>query len=273
MKDKKKIYESIFKEIKKGFARIKWLTITNINYYFRYLISKKKLKFNSIAILIPTKQRVDKLYRFIESLINKTSKLNRIYILILIDQNERDKIKYFNLVESLKKKINIILYEKDEKTHNIRNNFLASQIDADLYFPMNDDVIFTLKNWDLYIDKIERLIPYNKPYSIWIKSDVKYNYLHCDFPIVNKLWFNRLNYIGNLYLFGYIDTWICELSKLSKNFIVTKEKMINHLNVGNKDSKEIKDNTYFDLMKFQEDDKKKWIETKHIRIKDATKLS
>ena len=43
-------------------------------------------------------------------------------------------------------------------------------------------------------------------------------------------WFKNLGYIGNLYLFGYIDTWICDLGKKSNKFILAKKKFIEHLN-------------------------------------------
>ena len=136
---------------------------------------------------------------------------------------------------------------------------------------MNDDVIFVLKNWDKYIDEIHSILP-EKPYSIWIKSDEKYDQLHCDFPIVNRSWYKKLNYIGNLYLNGFIDKWICELGQLTKQFIITRKKMLKHLNVGDSSSTEEKDQTYFDISKFHEGDKVLWNETKNIRKFDAKKL-
>ena len=48
--------------------------------------------------------------------------------------------------------------------------------------------------------------------------------------------------------------------------------MIKHLNVGDANSKEEKDQTYYDITRFHDIDKIKWNETKNIRIKDAKKL-
>ena len=40
-------------------------------------------------------------------------------------------------------------FVKDFKTHAIRNNFLANNCSGDLLFPINDDMVFVSKNWDL----------------------------------------------------------------------------------------------------------------------------
>ena len=175
-------------------------------------------------------------------------------------------------VDKLSKEININLYIRDEKTHNCRNNFLASKIIADLYFPLNDDVIFIMKDWDNYIDEITSMIPSYEPYSIWTTSTTKYPYLHSEFPIVNYKWYKNLGYIGNFYLYGYIDTWICDLGKISKKFILAKKKFIEHLNAEITGLHNEKDKTYDDLMISQIGDKEKWIKTKNIREKDSLKL-
>lgn len=272
MKKKRTLIQSIKKDIYKGFIRIKWFGLTKFNFLLRSFFLKKKIKKNKISLLIPSKQRVDKLSRLINSLLSKTTYIDRIYILVLIDENEKDKEDYLKLILEFEKKVNIKIFVKDEKTHNIRNNYLAEQIDSDLYFPMNDDVIFIMNNWDTYIDTMESYTPNNKPYSIWCKTDRKYPYLHSDFPIVNKLWYKKLGYIGNLHLYGYIDTWICELSKITKLFILSNKQFLDHLNVENSNNNDVPDKTYKDLMVAQSNDLKIWQDTKNIRIKDAKKL-
>ncbi len=225
MKKKLKLLPRLRKELVKGFLRIKWFLITNFIFYSRLIFARKYKKLNKIAILIPSKQRVKKLNRLIDSLKDKTDNKNRIFLLILIDENEIYKEDYILYVKKMSKELNIKLYFRDESTHNLRNNFLASKINADLYFPLNDDVIFIMKGWDSYLDEISSMTPLNKAFSIWTTSTSKYHYLHSEFPIVNYKWFKNLGYIGNLYLFGYIDTWICDLGKNSKKFILAKKKI------------------------------------------------
>tara|TARA_B100001057_G_C22869335_1_gene958065 strand:+ start:3543 stop:4364 length:822 start_codon:yes stop_codon:yes gene_type:complete len=272
MKKKLKPMPRIKKEIFKGFSRIKWFLISNLIYFIRKNFLKRKKIKNKIAVLVPSKQRVVKLRRFIDSLIENTKDINRIYIEVLIDEDELQKNEYTNYITNLNKDYNINLRIKNEKTHNLRNNYLASKINCDLYFPLNDDVIFILKDWDDYIDNINSYIPKDKPFSIWTKASTKYPYLHSEFPIVNNSWYKRLGYIGNYHLFGYIDTWICELGKISKKFIIAKTKFIEHLNVEIKGSKDMKDKTYHDLMISQRDDLDLWHKTKNIRLEDSKKL-
>ena len=94
-----------------------------------------------------------------------TNNLERIQVLILIDENEINKQDYISYINSLSNEMNIKLFIKNEKTHNLRNNFLANKVFSDLYFPLNDDVIFTMKGWDSYIDEIASIIPHNKPFQ------------------------------------------------------------------------------------------------------------
>ena len=272
MKKKFKLLPRLRKEIIKGFLRIKWFLITNFIFYSRLYLASKNKKLNKIAILIPSKQRVKKLDRLIESLKNKTDKKSRVFLLILIDENEIHKNDYLSYVNKISKEMNIQLYIRNERTHNLRNNFLANKIEADLYFPLNDDVIFIMNGWDSYLDEISSITPFDKAFSIWTTSTSKYPYLHSEFPIVNYKWFKNLGYIGNLYLFGYIDTWICDLGKKSKKFILAKKKFIEHLNAEITGLDNEKDQTYNDLMISQIGDKEKWIETKNIREKDSLKL-
>tara|TARA_B100001093_G_C26742163_1_gene977165 strand:- start:657 stop:1391 length:735 start_codon:yes stop_codon:yes gene_type:complete len=241
-------------------------------FFIRKNFFKKMKRENKIAILVPSKQRINKLKRFIESLINTTSNINRIYIEILIDEDELQMNEYINFINTLKKNLKVNLHVKNEKTHNLRNNYLANKIHCDLYFPLNDDVIFFLKDWDKYIDEISSYIPKDRPFSIWTKANSKYPYLHSEFPIVNNVWFEKLGYIGNYHLYGYIDTWICDLGKISKKFIIAKTKFIEHLNVEVKGSKDKKDKTYYDLMISQKDDLNIWLKTKNIRLEDSKKL-
>ena len=61
---------------------------------------------------MPSKQRIIRLQRFIDSLINNTSDINRIYIEILIDEDELQKNEYINYINNLKKNFNINLHIK-----------------------------------------------------------------------------------------------------------------------------------------------------------------
>ena len=60
-----------------------------------------------------------------------------------------------------------------------------------------------------------------------LNHEQKYNYLHCDFPIINRQWFDRLGYVGSeFFRFWFLDTWICDLSFRSKQFLITDKIII-----------------------------------------------
>ena len=113
----------------------------------------------------------------------------------------------------------------------------------------------------------------DQPMSLWIKSGKKYDYLHTDFPIVNRKWFERLNYIGSEYFnFWYLDTWICDLSLRSGKFLVTPKIKVDQLSA-NKLDKEI-DETHLRNINSDKPNKdlKIWNNTIVERKKESLKL-
>ncbi len=113
----------------------------------------------------------------------------------------------------------------------------------------------------------------NIPFCLWINSGQKYNYLHSDFPIVNKEWYNRLGYIGSEYFnFWYQDKWICDLSFRSKKFLVSNK--INLFQFSAHSIKEEVDNTHLRNIKddIPNKDLQIWNNTLNYRINDAKLL-
>ena len=134
-------------------------------------------------------------------------------------------------------------------------------------------MIFVSNNWDKTIDKEFSKINYEKPYCVWISSDIKYRYLHCDYPIINKAWYNKLGYVGSEFFnFWYLDTWICDLSFRSGKFIVSPNIKVDQLSANRLDE-EI-DDTYLKNINTDKGDKdfQIWINTIDERKKESLKL-
>ena len=276
MKEKKSIYQSIKKDIFKGFKRLYFYTYTISKYYYltlKFRYSKKKIKKYKISILLPTRERSKKFNRMLNTLINTCNDISRIEILLLIDEDDKETNLYKQILrEKIYEKLNIKIIIKDLKTHAIRNNFLAKMCNGEIIFPINDDMIFVSKKWDKVIDKEFSKNVQNDPFCLWIKSNVKYRYLHCDYPIINREWYNRLGYVGSEnFNFWYLDTWICDLSILSGRYIVTPDITVDQLSA-NRFQKEI-DDTH--LRNINSDmgnkDLRIWNETKKERL-DHSKL-
>ena len=283
---KRSFFPKIFRSIMKKICRFEWLIRTNFNYFLRIIFKHNSLKLNKICILLASKSRPEKVARLLNSLIKKTEYKKRVKVLVLLDEDENKKIEY----EKIKSEYNsqglfVEYYFKNFKSNSERQTYLANKHpDEDLYFHGADDGVFTLKNWDTYLDFIESKTDRDKPYSIWTRSNIiheKYHYLHSDFPIVNNLWVKRIGYFGARFKFNNIkenipnfeDLWICELGRLTKQFIITKKFILDHVNAffpGNS-------NEWDDTAEKRSEDRKidiflAWKLTENYRKNDAKKL-
>ncbi len=276
-KNNRSIFQSIKKDILKGFKRLFWFSYTKFKYHYFslcFLLEKRTISKFKISILLPTRERSKKFQRMLNSLINTCSDLSRIEILLLIDEDDKELSKYQNIVkEKIYNNISFKLYIKDLRTHAIRNNFLAKESEGDIIFPVNDDMIFVSKKWDKIIDEEFSKLDNKNPYCLWISSDIKYNYLHSDYPIINQAWYKRLGYVGSEYFnFWYLDTWICDLSLRSGKFLVTPKIKVDQLSA-NKLDEEI-DETHLRNINSDKPNKdfKIWNDTIVERKKESLKL-
>ncbi len=276
-KKKRTISQSIKKDILKGFKRIYFYLYTTIKYYListkAYFLRKNKQKFK-ISLLLPTRERAKKFERLLISLIDTCEDKKRIEILLLLDEDDKEISEYENIInKDIFKPIKFSVITKNLNTHAIRNNYLASLSSGDIIFPINDDMIFISNKWDDQIDSEFSKIDMRNPFCVWIKSNIKYRYLHCDYPIVNKSWYKKLGYIGSEnFNFWYLDTWICDLSIRSGLYLITPNIVVDQLSA-NRLKGEV-DETYLRNINSdkEEKDNKIWDQTKDERIKHAKQL-
>ena len=272
-KNNRNLFQSINKDILKGFKRIYWFNYLKFKKIFLNLKSEKFKKYN-ISILYPTRERSAKFNRMLNSLTINCNDPSRINIMLLFDTDEPELEKYKDVInDKLYKNLNFQIHIKDLKNHAIRNNYLASISNDMILFPVNDDIIFKSKDWDKFIDKEFSKIDISKPYCIWTDTGQKYPYLHSDFPILNKAWYDRLGYLSSeIFNHWYFDTWICDLSIRSKKFHLSSDIKIYQYSAHS--IKEEVDATHLRITKNDNASKDKiiWDESLPIRIIDATKL-
>jgi len=138
---------------------------------------------------------------------------------------------YIELINKYKKKFLIKLFIKDFKKNTERVNFLASKSKGNILFNTNDDMHISTNNWDNALNNEANKFSNDEGFCIWPDVDInKYKYLHCDFPIINRKWYEDLTYY--LYpefnhFFG--DKWNCDISKLNNNFLVTNKVKIKNI--------------------------------------------
>ena len=278
IKKKRTIFQSIKKDISKGLKRIFYFVFTKIKYHYitaKACFFKKEKKKFKISLLLPTRERSKKFERLLTSLVETCQDIYRIEILLLLDEDDKEISEYKNILsKDIFKSLKISFNIKNLKSHAIRNNYLAKISNGDIIFPINDDMIFFSKKWDVIIDYEFSKLNNDNPYCLWISSkNIKYNYLHSDYPIINRAWYKRLGYVGSEYFnFWYLDTWICDLSLRSGKFLVTTKIKVNQLSANTFDN-EI-DVTH--LRNINSDkinkDLKIWNDTLYQRKKESLKL-
>ena len=276
MKKKLSLINRFKKEILKGFLRLYYfLEIKYLRFFLFQNKDKKYFKINKISLLCPTKKRSKKFARFAQSLINKTNQFDRIELLIGFDLIEDEIDLYEHTISELKKNgVTIKKFFENLKTHALRNNFLAKNCNGDIIFPVNDDMIIKTNNWDKIIDDEFSKNDPLEPLCIWINCDRKYKNLdYSAFPIINASWHKSLNYIVPEYFrFWYLDWWICEVSRLSKRYFLSKVAIQQfHAHTF---TNEIDDTHKLNSTKNNLDhDYNMWLKTKTNRIKDSYKIN
>ena len=205
------------------------------------------------------------------SLIKTCQYQNRVEILLLLDEDDKEIDRYKEIIKKeIFRSLNFIFIIINLKSHAIRNNHLAELSTGNIIFPINDDMIFVSKRWDYFIDREFSKIDMDRPFCIWIKSNIKYSYLHCDYPIINKSWHKRLGYVGSEnFNFWYLDTWICDLSMRSGRYLITPNIKVDQLSA-NKFKNEI-DETHLRNINSDKEEKDYniWQKTRGERIKHA----
>ena len=93
----KKYFQSLKKDLLKGFSRIYWFLYTEIKFnYFKYKFKNHKPHRQfKISLLLPSRERSKKIQkRMLDSIITTCSSLSRIELLILLDIDDKEKILY-----------------------------------------------------------------------------------------------------------------------------------------------------------------------------------
>tara|TARA_B110000003_G_scaffold275682_1_gene319042 strand:+ start:98 stop:928 length:831 start_codon:yes stop_codon:yes gene_type:complete len=270
---------SIKKEIKKFYLKFFYFIKANYINIYRTLILKlntKNIKTNNkISLLCPSRQRVNKTNRFLDSLYNKSNNLDNLELLILLDEDEKDELGYIKLIEKYNKIKNIItIHKKNFETNSDRMNFLASISTGEILLGCNDDMIFITPEWDTLLNYEFSKAKNNEPFSVWLRCDRKYTYLDASaFPAVNRCWFNKLDHLAyHKFRNWYLDTWICELGRKTNFYIVSnkiKVKQFHAINLKDEiDDTHTKNHTKENI----EHDDLIWQQTKKLRDSDVSKL-
>jgi hypothetical protein len=276
-KHNRNFLQSLIKDLNKGILRIYWWFYTLLKYKFftfKFNLTNGETKDYGISILIPTKNRSLKFRRMLETLITNKSSEYKIEVLILFDENEKEQSSYIETINKYQNNINIIYFNKNFAKNSERINYLASKSQFEILLLINDDLKFCLNDWNKIICAEFSKTDMNKPFSLWLGTDdIKYQYFHSNFPVINKSWFNKLGYHSPSKYFQHwwSDNWICDLGKKSGKFLISNKIFFTHFNRFKKDQL---DSLYIENENKRDGEKdyNNWIKLNDIRKIDAKKL-
>lgn len=164
----------------------------------------------SIAVLLPTRGRTDALSRSVISLINRSTQLSKLQLLLAFDSDDTDGIEHFQsslepwLIE---KKVNYEAHVYEPLGYGRLNeyvNALALESDADWVMFWNDDAMMDTAGWDKIIASHTGEF---KCLSVHTHKDHPYSI----FPIVPREWLDCLGYLSPHQI---SDAWLSQQAYL-----------------------------------------------------------
>lgn len=107
-----------------------------------------------IALMCPTRNRLNKLITLISSLYTTIKNKDNVVLVIGVDEDDPVRSQY-NYIESNIPFIKIIEFKNNGKFLGLSTmwNIMAQQVDTDIYAMIGDDMIFKTQDWDIEIIK------------------------------------------------------------------------------------------------------------------------
>lgn len=208
------------------------------------------------SILIPTRNRFDSLLKAVNSIIEKTNKLDRIEILIRFDEDDENSLSRVEELPTDKVSINIITGKrhKYEFLHKYVNEMCA-ETKGEFIVWFNDDCIIETQGWDNiiaeYTGKIVCFYPNNKGTG---SGNI--------FPIISR---KIYEIIGHFSQSQQVDTWQAVVGKRA-GIEVKLDKMVF---IHNRKQPYVSDKNRAAILK---DTRKVWRSTAKQRTRDANKV-
>ena len=225
-----------------------------------------------IALLIPSRERVDKKIELMNSIENTVSDINNICLYFGIDDDDPSR-EYVKEIVKDKKYVRIVEIHNDGKFLGLGRlwNICANEAKEEILAMVGDDMVFMTKGWDKeIIDEFsERNCPSDK-----IKMVYCYDGRHGQKIAVNAF-VHRAYMELNGYLMreefkvDFIDIWLQQIFTALGRIKYRGDIHIEHMHWSFK--KSVKDGVSRNLRGngYPESSQKLWIETKEERVKEV----
>jgi len=224
-----------------------------------------------IDIITPTRNRVKKLYVFLNSIRDTISDPNNAVLYFYVTPDDEPTIKNIEKIKNDFKELNIIFKIGPRMVLSNHWNALWKISKNEIVMLSNDDIKFITKNWDIkVINEFEKV---KDKILLVFAFDGNSNERCASHPFISRKSTNILGYfVPPHFEWGFTDVWLDVIYSAIERRKYLPDMKILHLHFSK--FKENIDNTYIEIInKYQKKAIEKWYQTKRERIEDAKKLT
>lgn len=202
-----------------------------------------------ISLLLPTRGRPERLHTFLDSIRDTTQNIERVEIILFVDNDDRTMLNFERTDLRLKKII------EPRNTMGYYNTACFNASSGELVIAVNDDIIVRTHGWDTKLMAFHHSQP--QPYYLAYPNDLYKNSKFPTFPILPRETMLALSSaFPEIYKGAFLDTHLLDiflrLKKAEKNRIFfLKEIIFEHMHFRAKKSP--KDSTYLERDRFGDD--------------------
>jgi hypothetical protein len=191
-----------------------------------------------IALMCPTRNRLNKLLTLISSLITTVHDSNNVCLVLGVDEDDPSKPHYTYLERNLPF-VKIVEFKNNGKFLGLSTmwNSMAKEISADVYAMIGDDMVFRTKDWDTEIIQEFERGPTDKIMMVHCNDGMRgggNEYAHvsplCVNFFVHKNYIEAVGYFVEPFLENtHHDTWVQVVFDTIKRTIYRHDILIKHL--------------------------------------------
>jgi len=164
-----------------------------------------------IAVIIPTRERIDRLNKVVQSILHTTQVHGTVKIYVGLDQNDPQYNRYLKYCSEYKLLPSV--FEPRANVPVIMQSIgeYALEDGADLLIIASDDVVFQTPSWDMFVRDYYRDVP-DKLLVGYFNNGADREM--CEHFVVSKEWVKALGYfVPTFFNHFYVDTWISDIAE------------------------------------------------------------
>jgi hypothetical protein len=191
-----------------------------------------------ISLLTPTRGRVKKCQRYLQSVVDTADDLTQIEALFYVDNDDPCCDEYRTMLAEFEGRLRrVVLTVGPFITVSKEWNVLAKQAQGDVLCMGNDDLVYFRKGWDTFLEihtrmRVEASLLKSPIWCAWFYDGIVTSMSWPTFPMISRAYYETLGYfapdVG--FKFFYNDTWIGEVSQMGRcQMFIENPQYMRHL--------------------------------------------